>query len=35
MGHLMQYEEKVLRNEIMAVSFAAICLKDSNYIDFL
>lgn len=35
MGHLMQYEEKIWRNEITAVSYAAVCLKDSNYIDFL
>lgn len=31
MGHLMQYEEKILGNEITAVSSAAVCLKDSDY----
>lgn len=35
MGHLMQYEEKILRNEITAVSCAPVYLKDSNYIDSL
>lgn len=34
-GHLVQFEEKELLNEITAVYSAALCLKDSGYIDSL
>lgn len=34
-GHLVQFEEKKMVNEITTVSSAALCLKDSGYIDSL